>query len=162
MVQNILRIDGANAILRLIDTTPLIMADLPDATANASPQRFPKRNLPDSLASAYLHGLISGQPRSAQSQRSFDARKAIILRTMNAEQIESTYTETAKKINSILEEDRKKNEEIDREVQKLSDQRQLERKLWQKQKDEKAVKEGKNGAGIIKDEEEVDGLGLRM
>ena len=136
------------------------MAEKQEVAADSILRSFAKRDLPESLSSTYPHGLISGQPRSPQSQRSFDARKATILRTMSTESIEDAYQETAKKINAILDEDRKRNDEIDREVQKLSDQRQLERKLWQKQKDEKAMKEGKSAAGIIKDEEEADGPGL--
>ena len=86
---------------------------------------------------------------------------------MNPEQIETAYQETAKKINAILDEDNKKNEEIDREVQKLCDQRQLEKKIYYKQKDEKekdrAGREGTGGSrGVVKDEDEADGLGLRM
>lgn len=101
-----------------------------------------KRDLPPSLASTYQHGHISGRPRSPGSQRAFEARKANILRTMTAEQIETAYQETVKKITAVLEEDRKKNEEIDREVEKLTKQREMERRIFKEDLGKKGAKEG--------------------
>lgn len=74
---------------------------------------------------------------------------------MNAEQIESAYQEAVKKITLILDEDRKKNDDLDREVEKLTAQRQLERKIYWKQKEEKAQRDNKEVLDIMKDGGEV-------
>lgn len=69
---------------------------------------------------------------------------------MTAEQIESAYEETVKKVLAVLEDDRRKNEEIDREVERLKDQRELERKLFWKMKGEferKTRRKGDDGDG---------------
>ena len=133
-------------------------ADSSDKTSGDTLSAYPKRGLPDFLSSTYAHGLISGKPRSSRDQEAFDFRKASILRTMTKEQIEEAYWETAGKINALLEDDRKKNEDVEREMKKLDDQRQLERKLFYRQKEERAGKAGRptDGAGLIKLEMEVD------
>lgn len=115
----------------------------------------PKRDLPPSLASTYQHGHISGHPRSPGSQRAFEARKANILRTMNTEQIETAYQETVKKITAILEEDRKKNEEIDREAEKLTKQREMERGIFRKMKEDLGKKGAKEDSMDVKEEGEA-------
>ena len=130
-----------------------VMTDAGPAHDNAT--IYPKRGLSPSLSSTYPHGLISGNPRSPRDQEAFDYRKASILQTMNKDQIEEAYWETAGKINAILEDDRKKNEEVDREMKKLVDQRELERKLFYRQREEKAGK-GIKGEGHIKTEMETD------
>jgi len=61
---------------------------------------------------------------------------------MNAEQIETAYQETVKKVTAVLEEDRKKNEEIDREVEKLTKQREMERRIFKEDLGKKGAKEG--------------------
>jgi hypothetical protein len=61
---------------------------------------------------------------------------------MTAEQIETAYQETVKKITAVLEEDRKKNEEIDREVEKLTKQREMERRIFKEDLGKKGAKEG--------------------
>ena len=60
---------------------------------------------------------------------------------MNAEQIEVAYQQTVQKIKGILEEDRKKNEEIDREIKKLTKQREMERKIYREVLGKKGSKE---------------------
>lgn len=131
------------------------MPNEPDIPLDSPLRTFPKRNLPQSLASTYPHGHISGHARSPQAQRAFEARKNTILRTMNAEQIEAAYLETTNRINAILDEDRKRNEEIDREVENLTAQRELERKLFWRQKEEKAGKVRGGAAGEVKEEKEI-------
>ena len=61
---------------------------------------------------------------------------------MTAEQIETAYQETVKKVTAVLEEDRKKNEEIDREVEKLTKQREMERRIFKEDLGKKGAKEG--------------------
>lgn len=61
---------------------------------------------------------------------------------MTAEQIETVYQETVKKVTAVLEEDRKKNEEIDREVEKLTKQREMERRIFKEDLGKKGTKEG--------------------
>ncbi|MCJ1327173.1 hypothetical protein MMC10_003840 [Thelotrema lepadinum] len=133
------------------------MADAPANDDIATKMRilYPKRGLPPSLSSTYPHGLISGSHRSPRDQEAFDYRKASILQTMNKTQIEEAYWETVGKINALLEDDRKKNEEVEREMKKLVDQRELERKLFYRQREEKAGKSVK-GEGHIKMEMEID------
>jgi hypothetical protein len=118
-----------------------------------SPLRtHPKRDLPDSFASTYPHGHISGHPRPPHAQRAFEARKGTILRTMNAVQIEDAYQEAVKKVRAILDEDRKRNEEIDREVDKMTQQRAMEKKIFLKLREERAKKDGKMEVQDVKEE----------
>jgi hypothetical protein len=128
------------------------MMVLPDITVDSPLRTHVKRDLPQSLASTYPHGHISGHPRSPPSQRAFEARKATILRTMTAEQIETAYQETVKKVTVILDEDRKKNEEIDREVEKLRKQRETERKVFRKMREDFDKKNGKDDVMQVKEE----------
>ena len=74
---------------------------------------------------------------------------------MNAEQIEAAYMETTNRINAILDEDRKRNEEIDREVENMTAQRELERKLFWRQKEERAGKVKADAAGEVKEEKDA-------
>ena len=127
------------------------MASLPNIPLDSPDRVYLKRDLPPSLASTYSHGHISGHQRSAVAQRAFEARKVAILRSMTAEQIESTYQETVKKITAILEEDRRKNEEVDREVEKLTKVREMERKIFRKMKE----KSGKGEGTEVKEEGEA-------
>ncbi|MCJ1474946.1 hypothetical protein MMC13_003606 [Lambiella insularis] len=110
------------------------MTPLPDIPLDSPLRTHQKRDLPQSLASTYAHGHISGHPRSPAAQRAFEARKLSILRSMTAEQIEVAYQETVKKVTAVLEEDRKKKEEVDREVEKLTKQREMERRIFRKMK----------------------------
>ena len=127
------------------------------ATGVEAPATYPKRGLPSFLSSTYPHGLISDRPRSSRDQEAFDYRKAAIIRTMTKEQIDEAYWETAGKINALIEDERKKNEEVEREMKKLDDQRQLERKLFHRQKEEKTARAGKGeGSTVIKMEMEMD------
>jgi hypothetical protein len=129
------------------------MASLEDIPMDSPLRKYAKRDLPQSLASTYPHGHISGRPRSPQAQRAFNARKAAILRTMDAEQIEAAYQENVAKVVAILEADRKKNEEIDREVDKLKAQKQLETKIAWKRREEKAIKDRNKEATEAEDED---------
>ena len=110
-----------------------------------------KRDLPPLFASTYAHGHISGHPRSAVAQRAFEARKIAILRSMTAEQIESAYQDAVKKIMAVLEEDRRKNEEVDREVEKMTKQREMERMIFRKMKE----RSGKAYGPEVKEEREA-------
>ena len=84
---------------------------------------------------------------------------------MTAEQIESAYEETVKKVMAVLEDDRRVNEEIDREAERLRDQRELERKLFWKMKEEferrsrrkgnEGDGEGEWGGAVVKEEGEA-------
>ena len=117
---------------------PLSMAPTPDLIPLDSPLRtHAKRGLPATMSSTSAHGHISGHARTAAQQKTFDQSKARILRTMSPEQIEGAYWDTVKKINTILEDDQKKKEEIQREIDKLTAQRDLERRIFKKQKEEK-------------------------
>ena len=62
---------------------------------------------------------------------------------MSASQIDGAYQDTVRKVLSVLDEDRRKNEEIDREVEKLKKQREMERKLFWRMKEEQGNKSGK-------------------
>lgn len=122
---------------------------LPDIPADDPSRTFPKRGLPQSFASTYAHGQLSGHPRNERDLRNFEARKATILRSMDAEQIEVAYQETVKNILKQVEEDRKTNEEIDRDLEMREAQRDLERRIYRRQKEERAarrvkVEEGKD------------------
>ena len=129
------------------------MSTEPEIPANSPLRAFPKRNLPASLASTYPHGHISGHPRSPAQQHALERRQATILRTMSASQIESAYDETTRRINAILDEDRRRHEELDREAEKLTAQRELERKLFRRQQQERAARKGE-GTSVVKQEVE--------
>lgn len=103
----------------------------PPAIPLNSPLRtHPKRGLPPILSSTYPHGHISGLPRSPSQERAFQSRKAEILRTMTASQIEAKYQETVAEIRKVMEESKKEMEKWEREHQKLKDQRELERRFY--------------------------------
>ena len=126
-----------------------------DASSPSTPPRtHPKRNLPPALASPHTLGHISGLPRTAAAQRALERRAAVVLRAMDAAQIEAAYEAATARINAILDEDRRRNEELDREVGKRTAQRQLERKLWYRQKEVKAARKGEAAAGadVVKEE----------
>ena len=112
--------------------------ELQAGTSQESPLApSPTGSMSSMLASKYPipHGLTSDRPpRSSSQQRTFEARKVDLMRTMTLGQIETRYEEVAKQINDIVEVDRKKNEEIDREIKKLEKQREMERKLFWKMK----------------------------
>ncbi|MCJ1284224.1 hypothetical protein MMC26_003555 [Xylographa opegraphella] len=127
------------------------MANFPDIPLGSPLRIYPKRDLPQSFASTYAYGHISGHERSAAAQRAFDARKATILQSMTAEQAETAYQDTVKKIIAVLEEDRKKNEEVDREVEKLTKQREMERMIFRKMKE----RSGKVDGPAVKEESEA-------
>lgn len=71
---------------------------------------------------------------------------------MNAVQIEDAYQEAVKKVRAILDEDRKRNEEIDREVDKMTQQRAMEKKIFLKLREERAKKDGKMEVQDVKEE----------
>ena len=106
-------------------------------------RKHEKRGLPPTLASTYPHGHISGHPRSPTQQRAFESRKSTILHTMSASQIENAYQDNVRKVLDILEEDKKKNEEIDRQVEMKNKQREMERKLYWRMKEEQGKKSRK-------------------
>lgn len=62
----------------------------------------------------------------------FAARKAEILRTMSAAQIEARYQETAEKIVAVMEEGRVLEEEVEKELERLRMEREMERRIWEK------------------------------
>ena len=130
------------------------MSPRPEIPLDSPLRTHPKRDLPQSLASTYPHGHISGHPRSPAEQRAFEARKTTILRSMNAEQIEAAYQDTVKRVVSVLDDDRKKNEEVDREVEKATKQREMERKIFWKMKGENEKIDGKGDASSVKEEGE--------
>ncbi|KAL8854858.1 MAG: hypothetical protein Q9221_000364 [Calogaya cf. arnoldii] len=110
----------------------------PDPIPLDSPLRsHPKRNLPSSLSSTYPHGLISGHPRIASQQASFDARKREILDTMTAEQVEKSYLEVTEKVKAVLEEEERKGREVDEKIEALKNQRDVERRVWERVKGKK-------------------------
>ncbi|KAL8787943.1 MAG: hypothetical protein Q9213_001970 [Squamulea squamosa] len=103
-----------------------------------SPLRtHPKRNLPSTLSSTYPHGLLSGRPRTASQQASFDARKREIVNTMTAEQIEKRYLEMTEKVKAVLEEDERKGREVDEKIEALKMERDVERRVWERVKGKK-------------------------
>lgn len=109
-----------------------------------------KRGLPPSIFSTpHPHGLLSGHPRSQNAQRALDARKATIMRTMSAAQIEAAYQEKVKEILEVVEEDRKTNEEVERKVELLRKQREMERRVFWKMREERErgreEREGREG-----------------
>ena len=131
------------------------MSSEADIPADSPLRTFTKRNLPPSLASTYLHGHISGHPRTHAAQRALERRRNAILRAMDRAQIAAAYDDATRRINALLDEDRRRHEELDREVEKLTAQRQLERKLFWRQKEAKAAK-GKGGSrSIVKEEVET-------
>ena len=96
-----------------------------------SPSRtFQKRSLPEFLSSTYLHGQLSGKPRSIVQQKTFEVKKLMILRDMDAAQIEAAYQATVSKILAVLERNRRENEEIDRKVESLKKSRETEVKVF--------------------------------
>lgn len=121
------------------------MPPLPDIPLASRERTHAKRDLPQSLASTYMHGHISGHPRSPAARRAFETRKRIILRSMTAEQIEAAYQETVQRITAVLEEDRKRNEEVDREVEKVTKQREMERRIFRKMRGVSEKGDGKDG-----------------
>ncbi|MCJ1480953.1 hypothetical protein MMC06_001109 [Schaereria dolodes] len=123
------------------------IAPTPDIPLECPSRVYIKRGLPPFLASTYPHGHISGHQRSPNAQRSFEARKASILRNMTASEIEIAYQDIVAKINAIIEEDRRRNEEVDREVEILSKQREMERKLFWKLVEDSGRKAGKKAEG---------------
>ncbi|MCJ1387668.1 hypothetical protein MMC18_000511 [Xylographa bjoerkii] len=127
------------------------MAGLPNIPLDSPLRIYLKRDLPRLFASTYAHGHISGHERSVPAQRALEARKVAILRSMTAEEIESAYQEAVKKIMTVLEEDRRKNEEVDREVEKLTKQREMERMIFRKLKE----RSGKGDGAEVKEEGEA-------
>ncbi|CAL8576393.1 hypothetical protein XPA_002279 [Xanthoria parietina] len=103
-----------------------------------SPLRtHPKRNLPSNLASTYPHGLLSGHPRTASQQASFDARKREIVNTMTAEQIEKSYLDVTEKVKGLLEEEERKGRDVDEKIEALKMERDVERRVWERVKGKK-------------------------
>ncbi|KAL8773024.1 MAG: hypothetical protein Q9209_002044 [Squamulea sp. 1 TL-2023] len=96
-----------------------------------------KRNLPSTLSSTYPHGLLSGHPRTASQQASFDARKREIINTMTAEQIEKRYLEVTEKVKEVLEEDERRGREVDEKIEALKMERDVERRVWERVKGKK-------------------------
>lgn len=115
---------------------------LPAIPLNSPLRTHPKRGLPPILSSTYPHGHISGQPRTPSQERAFQSRKAEILRTMTASQIEAKYQETVAKTRKVMEENKKEMEIWEREHQELKDQRDLERRLWKTLREQKEGSEG--------------------
>ena len=129
------------------------MTPQPEIPSDSELRVYHKRGLPRSMSSTYPHGHISGHPRNPLAQKQLEQRKVQILRSMDAEQIEAAYEDAAKKINAILEVDNKKNEEIDNEINKLKAQRELEKRLLQRQKEGRgAMKGGNLEPGVEKEE----------
>ena len=115
----------------------------PPAIPLCSPLRtHPKRGLPPILSSTYPNGHISGHPRSPSQERIFQSRKAEILRTMTASQIESKYQETVAETRRVMEESKKEMEIWEREYQGVKAQRELERRLWKTLREQKEGSEG--------------------
>lgn len=104
----------------------------PPPTIPSPPQTYLKRHLPASLSSTYPQGLISGRPRSGAQQAAFEARKAEIRLTMTSAQIESRYQEVTAEIRLVLEETRVRTKEVEREMEQLRNQREMERRIWEK------------------------------
>ena len=96
-----------------------------------------KRNLPSTLSSTYPHGLLSGHPRTASQQASFDAHKREILNSMTAEQIEKRYVEMTEKVKGLLEEEERKGREVDEKIEALKMERDVERRVWERVKGKK-------------------------
>ncbi|KAL8920703.1 MAG: hypothetical protein Q9172_004388 [Xanthocarpia lactea] len=96
-----------------------------------------KRNLPSTLSSTYPHGLLSGHPRTASQQASFDAQKREILNSMTAEQIEKRYGEMTEKVKGLLEEEERKGREVDEKIEALKMERDVERRVWERVKGKK-------------------------
>lgn len=111
-------------------------ADLPPSPASiplTSPSRtYPKRLIPHTLSSTYPHGHISGHPRSPSAQAAFEARRAEILRTMNAREIEKAYEVTAARINEVLADSEAKTRDVEAGIEKLRMEREMERRVWGK------------------------------
>ncbi|KAL8754974.1 MAG: hypothetical protein Q9184_004942 [Pyrenodesmia sp. 2 TL-2023] len=100
-----------------------------------SPLRtHPKRNLPISLASTYPHGHLGGHPRTPSQQRNFEARKAEILATMTAEQIEKRYVEVTEKVKAVLAEEERRRQDVEGKMEKLRKEREVERRVYEKVK----------------------------
>lgn len=55
-----------------------------------------------------------------------------ILRTMTAGQIEARYQETVAKVLAVLEESRAQEEDIEREIERLTMEREMERRILEK------------------------------
>lgn len=71
------------------------------------------------------------------------------MRTMTAAQIEAAYQEKVKEILEVVEEDRKTNEEVERKVELLRKQREMERRVFWKMREERErgreEREGREG-----------------
>lgn len=104
----------------------------PSIPLTSTLRTHPKRGLPSNLSSTAPHGHISGHTRTPSQQRAFDARKAEILRTMTADQIEARYQETVAQIRRVLEEDRLLGEKVESEMEGLRAQREMEKGIWEK------------------------------
>ena len=116
---------------------------VPSGTQAVAPpleRTFTKRLLPESLSSAFPHGLITGEARSAPQQAALDARKSEIVATMTDEQIEERYQATAKKVQDLLEEIKDGNEKVDKQIEDAKKTREMERRAWLGMK--KAAAEG--------------------
>ena len=59
------------------------------------------------------------------------------MRTMTAAQIEAAYQEKVKEILEVVEEDRKTNEEVERKVELLRKEREMERRIFWKMREER-------------------------
>lgn len=71
------------------------------------------------------------------------------MRTMSAAQIEAAYQEKVREILEVVEEDRKTNEEVERKVELLRKQREMERRVFWKMREERErgreEREGREG-----------------
>ncbi|KAL8996251.1 MAG: hypothetical protein Q9169_004182 [Polycauliona sp. 2 TL-2023] len=122
----------------------------PDPIPLDSPLRtYPKRGLPSNLSSTYPHGLLSGHPRTASQQASFNARKGEILNTMSAEQIEKSYLEATEKVKRLLEEDERKGREVDEKIEALKMERATERRAYER------LKERRRKLGVSNGKEKI-------
>ena len=121
-----------------------------DTLQDSPGPKFPKRGLPEFLSSAYPHGHLSGKPRSTSQQHVFELKKANVLETMDAAQIEAAYQETVRKVLDVLEQNRRLNEETDRKVENLKKSRETELKVINKMMES----QGKRGERPGEDESE--------
>ena len=99
---------------------------------DSSLRTHPKRLLPPALASTYLHGHLSGHPRTGDQLESFDTRKAEILASMSVDEIEKKYEEVAMKAVKVFEESEKKRKEVEEAIESKKMDRAMERRLYEK------------------------------
>lgn len=115
-------------------------------TASApAPHIYTKRNLPSHIHSIYPHGLITNEPRTAEQQAAFDVRKQDAMRKHSLAELQALYDAETAQLCKTLERDKEENDKVLHQIEVLTQQRELERRIYANLRGKREGK-GKGGA----------------